>query len=79
MEARVLDSLAKDNELATRLEAIEAMLRDLDDRLLWLEAKHGVSMSLADRLFAEEMAIRRRRLRSCGLDTLVDGLAEGRP
>jgi hypothetical protein len=50
-----------DNELAVRLEAIEAILHNLDDRLLWLEAKLGVPISEADRLMAEDVARKRWR------------------
>jgi hypothetical protein len=50
-----------DDNLPARLERIEAMLHDFDDRLLWLEAKLGVPISQADRLIAEEAARKRWR------------------
>jgi hypothetical protein len=45
-----------DGDLHARFERIEAMLRDIDVRLMWVEAKLGVPISQADRIIAEKVA-----------------------
>ena len=57
----MLELAFMDDNLPACLERIEAMLRDLDVRLLWIEAKLGVPVSQIDRIIAEEAARKRWR------------------
>ena len=59
-------------EIADRLTEIEAMMHDLDHRLLWIESQLGVPMLIVDHAIAATVDDRRRD-RFCGVASLPSG------
>jgi hypothetical protein len=59
MRSTVLKFALMAEEIPYTLRELDDMLRDVDVRLLWIEAKLGVPISQADRIIAEDAARKR--------------------